>query len=112
MLIETRLPRPPADEEAIIDAVHAALVEAFRIPGTDRELRLVQHAPHRMTCPGPTARSPELFTLVTIGAFAGRSVDAKTRAVCRHRGAAGAAGHPARPLLTGAARRPAGPTGA
>ena len=76
VLIETRLPRPPADEEAIIDAVHAALVEAFRIPETDRELRLVQHAPHRMTCP-PDRAQPELFTIITIDAFAGRSLEAK-----------------------------------
>ncbi len=76
VLIETRLPRPPADEVAIIDAVHAALVDAFRIPATDRELRLIQHAPHRMTCP-PDRAQPELFTIITIDAFAGRSIEAK-----------------------------------
>jgi phenylpyruvate tautomerase PptA (4-oxalocrotonate tautomerase family) len=75
-LIEVCTARTPAQETALIDAVHGALVEAFRLPPDDGELRLVVHAPHRLHV-GADRAHPELFTLITIDAFAGRSVDAK-----------------------------------
>jgi phenylpyruvate tautomerase PptA (4-oxalocrotonate tautomerase family) len=59
-----------------MEAVHAALVEAFRIPVTDRTVRLIVHQPHRMMY-FPGLAQPELFTQVSIDAFAGRSLDAK-----------------------------------
>ena len=59
-----------------MEAVHSALVEAFKIPATDRTVRLVAHEPHRMMFAPGIAR-PELFTQVSIDAFAGRSIDAK-----------------------------------
>jgi len=74
--IETRCQRSPLDESAIIDAVHQALVRAFQIPARDRDVRLIAHEPHRFAC-APDLAHPELFTLVTIDAFAGRSLDAK-----------------------------------
>jgi len=64
------------DEIAIIDAVHAAIVSAFRIPENDKHVRFIEHLPHRLACP-PTLAHPDLMTLVTIDCFAGRSVDAK-----------------------------------
>ena len=64
------------EEVAIIDAVHAALVSAFKIPAEDKHVRLVEHLPHRLAHP-PTLARPELMTLVTIDAFAGRSIGAK-----------------------------------
>lgn len=75
-LIEVRR-RYTADEEvAIVDAVHGALVAAFRIPPADKHVRLVAHEPHRFAVsPGQT--DPERYTLITIDCFAGRSVDAK-----------------------------------
>ena len=76
VMIETRLPREPEAEAALMAAVHAALVEAFKIPANDREVRLIVHAPHRFQAP-PDRAQPELFTLISIDAFAGRSVDAK-----------------------------------
>lgn len=75
-LIEVRRPRSPAEEIALIDAVHAALVSSFRIPPADKTVRLVVHEPHRMAC-SPNLSRPELYTLVSIDAFSGRSVDAK-----------------------------------
>jgi phenylpyruvate tautomerase PptA (4-oxalocrotonate tautomerase family) len=63
-------------EIAIIDAVHSALCEAFRIPAADKFVRLLVHEPHRLTCP-PDRTQPDLFTHVSIDAFAGRSLDAK-----------------------------------
>ena len=75
-LIEVRRRWSDEEEIAIMDAVHGALVSAFRIPAGDKHVRLVEHQPHRCAAP-PTLRQPELLTLVTIDCFAGRSVDAK-----------------------------------
>ena len=59
-----------------MEAVHAALVEAFKIPDTDRTVRLLVHQPHRMMFP-PGLAHPELFTQIGIDAFSGRSIEAK-----------------------------------
>lgn len=76
VLIETCQAREPEAEVAIMDAVQSALVEAFKIPKNDHHVQFVVHLPHRMQCP-PDRPHPELFTQITIDAFAGRSVDAK-----------------------------------
>ncbi len=76
VLIETRCERPDQDETVLIEAVHGALVRAFKIPKTDRHVRLIAHAPHRFACP-PGKAQPDRFTQITIDAFAGRSTDAK-----------------------------------
>ncbi|OHV05328.1 tautomerase family protein [Mycobacterium talmoniae] len=75
-LIEVRRHYTPAEEVALIDAVHAALVAAFQIPAADKNVRLVAHEPHRFAH-SPNLTHPERYTLVTIDCFAGRSVDAK-----------------------------------
>ncbi len=59
-----------------MDAVHSALVAAFRIPPEDKNVRLIAHEPHRFAC-SPNRTQPEFFTLVSIDCFAGRSVQAK-----------------------------------
>lgn len=46
-LIEVRRAYTPEEETALIDAVHPALVAAFRIPAADKTVRLVVHAPQR-----------------------------------------------------------------
>lgn len=76
VLIEVRKNYTAAEEAALMEAVHAALREAFKILPGDRNVRLVAHAPHRFACPPDRAR-PELYTHVSIDAFAGRSLDAK-----------------------------------
>jgi len=76
VLIEIRRQIPAADEVAIIEAVHSALRDAFKLLPGDRNVRLVAHEPHRFACP-PACRQPELYTHVSIDAFAGRSLDAK-----------------------------------
>ena len=63
-------------EVALMDAVHNALVAAFKIPQHDRHVRLIEHAPHRFAAP-PTLAQPEFSTLVSIDCLAGRSLDAK-----------------------------------
>lgn len=75
-VIEVRTIHEPDVEAGIIDAVHAALVDAFRIAPEDKHVRLVVHEPHRFAVP-PTLSTPERYTLVTVDCFAGRSVDAK-----------------------------------
>jgi len=76
VVIEIRRNATPDEEVALMDAVHAALRETFKILPHDRTVRLVAHPPHRFACP-PDRAHPELFTHVSIDAFAGRSVDAK-----------------------------------
>ncbi|RZS77524.1 tautomerase-like protein [Motilibacter rhizosphaerae] len=74
--VEVRRSYAAEEEVAILDAVHAALVAAFRIPEQDKHLRLVVHEPHRFAVP-PTLDQPDRATLVTIDCFAGRSLGAK-----------------------------------
>ncbi|SDD36061.1 tautomerase family protein [Rhodococcus tukisamuensis] len=75
-LIEVRRRYSEADEIAIIDAVHGALVAAFLIPPQDKHVRLIAHEPHRFACP-PHLAEPEFCTIVSIDCFAGRSGQAK-----------------------------------
>lgn len=76
VLIEIRRAIPAEEEVRIMEAVHGAMREAFKIPPSDRNVRLVAHEPHRFACP-PGRSSPELYTHICIDAFAGRSLDAK-----------------------------------
>lgn len=76
VLVEVRKSYTPAEESALMDAVHAALQEAFKILPGDRNVRLIAHAPHRFACP-PERAQPERYTHISIDAFAGRSLEAK-----------------------------------
>lgn len=75
-LVEVRRRYTQSEEMAIIDALHDALVAAFRIPPEDKHVRLLAHEPHRYSH-SPNLAKPELHTLVSIDCFAGRSVQAK-----------------------------------
>ncbi len=75
-VVEVRRLYTEAEEAAIIDAVHGALVTAFQIPEGDKHVRLVVHEPHRFLH-APNLAQPELYTFVSIDCFAGRSVQAK-----------------------------------
>lgn len=77
-MIEVRRAYSPAEETTLIDAVHAAMVEALKIPADDRILRLQAHAPHRFACP-PGLAQPDRYTLVSIDLIPGRSLDAKRK---------------------------------
>ena len=76
VLIEVRKRYPQEEEVALMEAVHDALREAFRILSHDKNVRLIVHEPHRFACP-PDREKPELYTHISIDAFAGRSLDAK-----------------------------------
>ncbi|MGE0394387.1 MAG: tautomerase family protein [Alphaproteobacteria bacterium] len=76
VFIEVRRRLTPQQEVAIMDAVHDALIEAFKILPDDKNVRLVAHEPHRFACP-PARSQPESYVHVSIDCFAGRSLDAK-----------------------------------
>lgn len=74
--IEMREGRTVEAKQAMLDAVHAALVEAFEIPEDDRQQRILEYPPENFeTPPGKSAG----HLLITIDAFAGRSLDAKRK---------------------------------
>jgi phenylpyruvate tautomerase PptA (4-oxalocrotonate tautomerase family) len=75
-LIEIRRTCTSEEESALMNSVHDALVEAFRIPDKDRNIRLVVHEPNRFQC-SPLLDQPHLRTIVTIDCLAGRSIEAK-----------------------------------
>ncbi len=76
ILIEVRKKYRQEEEIALMEAVHAALLEAFRILPHDKNIRLVVHEPHRFACP-PDREKPEFYTHISIDAFTGRSLEAK-----------------------------------
>lgn len=76
VLIEVKKQYSIEEEIAIMDAVHNALVAAFKIKPGDRHVRLIAHEPHRFACP-PDRVTPEYSTLISIDCLAGRSLDAK-----------------------------------
>lgn len=78
ILIEVRKDYNEEEGTKVIDAVHSAMVSAFQIPPDDRTIRLLVHPPHRFTV-SPTKTKPELYTLISIDAFAGRSIEAKRK---------------------------------
>jgi phenylpyruvate tautomerase PptA (4-oxalocrotonate tautomerase family) len=87
--IEVRRRYTPAEEEAIINAVHAAVMEGLKTPEWDRTLRLVVHEPHRFATPPGRG---ERYTLIEIDLFSGRSLQAKRalyQAVVRNLGGLG-----------------------
>src|ERR1700690_3808273 len=65
----------PETKRGLFDAVHEALVACFGIPDHDRAQQLIEYAPEDFEIP---PRSGPRFTIVTIVAFAGRSLDAKS----------------------------------
>jgi phenylpyruvate tautomerase PptA (4-oxalocrotonate tautomerase family) len=72
--IEMRQGRGPAYRKAVLEGVHCALVEAFRIPDNDRHQSLIELAPEAMEIP---PNKSESFVQIEITAFPGRSAGAK-----------------------------------
>lgn len=72
--VHLRAGRTPGQQRAILDALHAAFVEAFKLPAADRNQVLHEHAPeHFESRYGPDG------VYVEANVFPGRSVDAKRR---------------------------------
>ena len=75
-IVEVRRSYAADQEVQILEAVQAALVEGFKIPPGDRCVRLVEHEPHRFIAPLRLGQ-PDRYTVVTVSAFLGRSLEAK-----------------------------------
>lgn len=77
-IVEVRRRYTPEQETALLEMVHAAVVEAFRVSPVHRNVTLTVHAPHRFL--GRTeCSSPEHLTNITLYALPGRSLAAKRR---------------------------------
>ena len=74
--IETRRGLTAEQKQLALDAVHDALVAAFRIPEADRHQRIVEYEPEDFEIPPGKS---ERYMIIEIDAFAGRSIDAKRR---------------------------------
>jgi hypothetical protein len=88
-LISVRRDWAPEQRRQIMGAVHAAKVEALKIPAHDRTLRLQTFAPGDFAVP---PKATENYTLVEIDLFSGRSLGAKKalyQAIVRNLGALG-----------------------
>jgi len=72
--IELVAGKPREFRQALLDQVHEALVEAFRIPDHDRTQRLFELPAENFEF--PIARRPDPI-LIEITCFSGRSVEAK-----------------------------------
>lgn len=70
--------RSAAEKAALVQAVRAALSEALRAPEDDPAARLSEYPPGHFALPYPDRHS-ELFTLIEVTMFAGRSMEAKQR---------------------------------
>jgi phenylpyruvate tautomerase PptA (4-oxalocrotonate tautomerase family) len=69
--IEVRKRYTKEQEEAIIDAIHSALMEGIKTPEWDRTIRLLVHEPHRFATP---PQKDERYTLIDVDLFTGRSI--------------------------------------
>ena len=78
--IEVRRQYSPDDEMAIINAVHAAMIEGLKIPVWDKTVRLIVHEPHRFATPPDIS---DRYTPVNIDLFTGRSLEAKRSFIAR-----------------------------
>jgi phenylpyruvate tautomerase PptA (4-oxalocrotonate tautomerase family) len=72
--IEILKGRSLEERRRLFQAVHEALMEAFRIPDDDRTQRIVEHDPENFELP---PGSSDRYTLIEITAFPGRSAEAK-----------------------------------
>jgi hypothetical protein len=76
--IEVRRAYTQEEEIGLLESVHAAIVEAFKVSPVHRNVALVVHAPHRFIgrtdCP-----DPDRLTNISIFVLPGRSIEAKRR---------------------------------
>ena len=76
--VEIRRTYTQEEESGILEAVHSAIVEAFKVSPVHRNVTLVVHAPRRFL--GRTdCAEPDRLTNISIFVLPGRSVAAKRR---------------------------------
>jgi phenylpyruvate tautomerase PptA (4-oxalocrotonate tautomerase family) len=64
------------EKKAILDAIHAALLEAFKIPENDRSQRIFEFEPDNFDIPEEKTSN---YTIIEIDVFPGRSLGAKRK---------------------------------
>jgi phenylpyruvate tautomerase PptA (4-oxalocrotonate tautomerase family) len=64
------------EKKALLDAIHAALVDAFKIPENDRTQRIFEFEPENFDIPEEKTSN---YTIIEIDVFPGRSLDAKRK---------------------------------
>ena len=64
------------EKKAILDAIHAALLEAFKISENDRSQRIFEFEPENFDIPEEKTSN---CTIIEIDVFPGRSLDAKRK---------------------------------
>jgi phenylpyruvate tautomerase PptA (4-oxalocrotonate tautomerase family) len=94
--IETRRWMTRETKQAVLDGVHEALVAAFKVPNSDRNQRIIEYAPEDFE--GSSGKG-EHFTIITIDAFAGRSLEAKRKLYQELASRLGAVGIPVADLM-------------
>ena len=72
--IEVRKSWPAEKQQFLIQALHAAMLEALKIPERDKQIRFVEHRPEHFAVPPEVT---ENYTLVELSMFPGRSLEAK-----------------------------------
>ena len=64
------------EKKALLDAIHAALLDAFKIPENDRSQRIFEFEPENFDIPDEKTSN---YTIIEIDVFPGRSLDAKRK---------------------------------
>ncbi len=76
IVVDVRREYTPVESEQILEAVHTALVEAFRTLPNRKNLVLVCHQPHHFIG-DPGCEQPDRLTNVSLYVLPGRSLNAK-----------------------------------
>jgi phenylpyruvate tautomerase PptA (4-oxalocrotonate tautomerase family) len=74
--ISLRKGRSPGYKQALLDGVHSALVEAFKIPDSDRNQQLNELDPDHFEI---ASTKNDRFVVIEIIVFPGRSLEAKKK---------------------------------
>jgi 4-oxalocrotonate tautomerase family enzyme len=72
--IEMQAGKTAEYKKAILDGIHQALVEAFKIPDYDRNQKIYEFLPGNMEIPSNKTSD---YIIIEINAFQGRSMEAK-----------------------------------
>ena len=68
--------KTPEYKKALLDGIHASLMEAFGIPAEDQNMRIYEWEPENFLY---NSRKSPCYTLIEINAFKGRSREAKKK---------------------------------
>jgi len=72
--IEVRRSWSSEQQQRLISALHAAMMDALKTPERDKQIRYVEHLPEHFAVP---PQASENYTLVELSMFPGRSLEAK-----------------------------------